>query len=171
MPRSSRAGAALAAVLAAAGLLGTCSDDDATSPTTEAEASAGVCDRLEPVELRRATGRYFDDAVPDGTTCTYSSSESTAVVGLSVTSLGDVPAEDALALLRESCEPDTAVDLAVTTAEAAFGCTVQGAATVAAAGSDHLAVLAGVTLAAPAPERSQLDALGRLVERALRAPA
>ena len=166
MPRLSLAGLALVVAV----LLGACSDDDAASPPTEPGAAGSVCQQLDPIDLRRATGRYFDDAVADGTTCTYSSSESAAVVGLSVTSLDGVPADDALALLRESCDPATAVDLAVTTAERAFGCTVQGAATVAAAGGDHLAVLAGVTLAAPAPARSQLDALGRLAERALRPP-
>ena len=154
----------ITAGLAVVVLLGACGDDD----DGDIDAAPGVCAHIDAESLSNAVGLELDEPDAEGTTCSFSSSEGAAVLGFSYTELQGVTAATALGAVRGSCDADTAVDLDVEVGEGAFGCRVQGAITVAAAGDEHLAVLAGLTLESGPTDEERFESLIRVVDRSLR---
>jgi hypothetical protein len=144
-------------------LLAACGDDDSAE-------DAGVCARVDVDALADAVDLELEDPTADDTTCQVSSSESAAILGFSVTELRGVTASTALTAVRQGCDADTGVDLVPSTGEAAFGCRVQGAITVAVADASHLAVLSALTLDAGVPDAERFDALLPIVDGALETP-
>jgi hypothetical protein len=156
--RSLLLGAALAALLSA------CGDDD------DGAARADVCARVDVDALADAVDLELDEPSADDTTCQVSSSESAAILGFSFTDLHGVTAPTALGAVRQGCDADTAIDLTPSTGEAAFGCRVQGAVTVAAADADHLAVLSALTLEEGVADADRFEALLPIVDGSLAVP-
>jgi hypothetical protein len=137
----------LVGLLALAGAVTACSDDDEGSgagPTTQEQISTeGVCAVLDPDRASDVMGVHFDKAIDADGSCTYTSTTSQTAFTLQSSRQPADQADLVLETLGASCDPDTREARTFRGTQGGFSCLAGGIPNVVAVGGGVVLVLTG----------------------------
>lgn len=149
-------------------------DETSTTAPTEDTVEGGAllggdpCAPIEAANLSEATGVDYTEQESDETQCTYAS-EGGSVVNVSATDITGTAGDIAFEAAQSVCDDNSASDISVDGADAAYKCTAMGASQLGAIHDNVMVLVTGADIMGEADESAFSDVLVAILENAVQA--